>query len=267
MSRVAIIGSCISRDLWPRRAEGLANLHYVARTSLPSLFAPPAAGFRPRATPPVALNPFPHRALVADLRKTALADLIAFEPTHLIFDFIDERFDLLESGGSLFLDSWELEASGYLSQRAFRGVRRIDRFSPASDRLWRRGAEQMAAFVRATPLRDASLILHVSRWAERQRDARGVRRPMADVELKSGRPADIAQHNHLLAAYEAQFLELMPPMHRVEADRLADETHQWGLSPFHFTPDYYAAIWRQLEPLSVEIEPSGQRAEPSAPAA
>jgi hypothetical protein len=40
----------------------------------------------------------------------------------------------------------------------------------------------------------------------------------------------------------------MPPMTRVEApaQRLADDAHLWGLSPFHYVPDYYGEIWRQL---------------------
>ena len=121
MSRVAIVGSCISRDLWRFRGGSVAKtapeppspMLYVSRTSLPSLFATPVAGFRPAARPPGGLRPQPHRALVADLSKTALAELVAFRPTHLIFDFIDERFDLLSVGESLITDSWELEASGY----------------------------------------------------------------------------------------------------------------------------------------------------------
>ena len=43
----------------------------------------------------------------------------------------------------------------------------------------------------------------------------------------------------------------MPPLHRIEAPefRLADDTHIWGLSPFHYVPGYYGEIWRQLEAL------------------
>jgi hypothetical protein len=26
----------------------------------------------------------------------------------------------------------------------------------------------------------------------------------------------------------------------------SDPDHVWGLSPFHYVPDYYAEIWRQL---------------------
>ncbi|HVI32368.1 DUF6270 domain-containing protein [Phenylobacterium sp.] len=265
MSRVAIVGSCITRDLWPVRGEALEGVLYVSRTSLPSLFSAPVAGFRPAPTPPGGLRQHQHRALVADLTKTALARLVAFRPTHLIFDFIDERFDLLSVGGALATRSWELEASGYLAQRAFRGARRIPRTSAGCEQLWLDGAAEFAALVRATPLREARLILHSARWAEERQAADGSRRPLADVEVLPGEPADIGVHNALLARYEAAFMGLMPPMSVVEAPkaRVADETHQWGLSPFHYGRDYYASIWQGLKALGVSAAPGL----PSVPAA
>jgi hypothetical protein len=230
---------------------------YICRTSLPSLLAPSVAGFRapPKsAKPPGGMKPQPHRALVADITKTALAELVAFRPTHLIFDFIDERFDLICVGDSLVSRSGELETSGYLRQRAFDGARDIPRQSPACDRLWTEAAGQIAALVRATPLGNARLILHAAQWAERRRSKAGRETPIGSVEILAGRPADIAAHNALLERYQAKFTALMPPMERVEAPdlRLAAADHEWGPSPFHYVPDYYAEIWRQLAALGVE---------------
>lgn len=251
MSRVAIIGSCISRDLWRFRGGGVSNLLYISRTSLPSLFATPLPKFRPAAAPPGGLKAQPHRALIADVTKAALPQVLAFSPTHVIFDFIDERFDLLSAGGSLVTKSWELAQSGYLAQPAFKGARTIPRLSAAADRLWLDAAAEMAAFVRATPLRNATLILHSARWAERRRTARGRLARVSDVEILPGSPGDVAAHNALLAGYEAAFEAVMPPLHRISAPdhRLADDAHVWGLSPFHYTPPYYTEVWRQLEGL------------------
>ncbi|HEX2817734.1 MAG TPA: DUF6270 domain-containing protein [Phenylobacterium sp.] len=261
MSRVAIVGSCITRDLWRFRGGTVAKtapspsipMLYVSRTSLPSLFATPLAGFKAATKPPGGLKPQPHRALIADLCKTALASLVAFRPTHLIFDFIDERFDLLAAGGTLVTDSWELEASGYRRQPALRVARAIPRLSAACERLWLEAAAETAAFVRATPLAEATLILHSARWATRRRNAQGRDAAVGDVEILPGSRADIGAHNDLLARYEAAFTKLMPTMSRVEAPdhRTADDRHEWGLSPFHYTPDYYAEIWRQLAGLGV----------------
>ena len=253
MSRVAIVGSCITRDLWRFRGPAVVNLHYISRTSLPSLLAEPVEGFRPSANLPAGLKPQPHRALVADVATTALAGLVAYRPTHVIFDFIDERFDLLSVGCSLVTHSWELETSGYLKQPALRGARAIPRPSAAAERLWLEAAAEFAALVRATPLRDAKLILHGARWAEHHRGPKSEDLPLAGVEILPGRPADIAEHNALLARYEAAFIDLMPPMARVEAPehRKADAAHEWGLSPFHYEPAYYAAIRGQLDDLGV----------------
>jgi hypothetical protein len=268
MSRVAIIGSCITRDLWPIRGE-FAELLYVSRTSLPSLFSTPVKGVRAAAEPPAPLGRHQHRAVIADLGKTALADLVAFRPSHLIFDFIDERFDLLSLDGVLATRSWELEVSGYLSQKAFARARTVPRLTDACHRLWSRGAAEMAAFVRATPLKDATLILHSARWADRYRDQRGRPQPLPTPEILPGRPERIADHNGLLAAYEAEFAALMPPMARVEApdQRLSDARHRWGLSPFHYVPAYYEEIWRQLQALGVTREVRTRGGGPSVRAA
>jgi hypothetical protein len=80
------------------------------------------------------------------------------------------------------------------------------------------------------------------------------------------RPAEIAAYNAQLSAYEAIFQSVMPPMARVTASdrRLADTAHRWGLSAFHYVPEYYAEIRSQLEALGLE---EACRAAPSVPAA
>ena len=95
MPRIAIVGSCITRDLWPIHGGGAEQLLYVSRSGLPSLLGAPVAGFAPASGLPGDLRRHEHNALVADLQKTALRRLVTFRPTHVIFDFIDERFDLL----------------------------------------------------------------------------------------------------------------------------------------------------------------------------
>lgn len=264
MPRIAILGSCITRDLWPVRGE-LSDLIYISRTSFPSLLAQPLDGFRPAAKPPAGLGRHQHNAMVADLRKTALARLVAFRPTHLIFDFIDERFDLLSTGASLVTHSWELEVSGYLKQRAFRAARPIPRLGSACERLWMEAAIELVGLIQATPLRTAQPILHSARWADHARAAGGAERPIGEVEALPGRPIPIEGHNDLLARYERRLLELLPNTAVVAAPqhRIADPGHQWGLSPFHYVPEYYAAIWQALEGLGVERALSAPPAAPS----
>lgn len=253
MSRVAIIGSCITRDLWSITGEDADGLYYISRTSLPSLFARPVNSFEPSPEPPNGLKRHQHRALVDDLTKRALRDLVTFRPTHLIFDFIDERFDLLAAaGGALATHSWELEVSGYLAQPALRHVGRIPRLSDACETLWMEALTELTALLQATPLREAVLILHRSRWADRWRDADGAVHPFEGVAIWDGYPADIGEHNALLERYRRAFIQALP--HAVEVsgeDLLADSTHRWGLSPFHYTDDYYRQVWAQLREIGI----------------
>lgn len=267
--RIAILGSCITRDLWPIRGGGAEQLLYISRTSLPSLLSAPVSGFRHQSQPPGGLHRGEHNALIADLEKTALERLVAFRPTDLIFDFIDERFDLLAVGDALATHSAELEASGYLAQGAFRGARSVPRLSDACDRLWLSALREFAGLVRATPLASARLILHSARWAVEVGDAEGVRTPLRDVAVLADRAVEIAPYNAQLEAYEAAFQAEMAPFQRVSAanHHLASADHRWGLSPFHYVPDYYVEIRRQLEALGLGPAFRSPAAAPNAPAA
>ncbi|MBL8554816.1 MAG: hypothetical protein JNL41_11105 [Phenylobacterium sp.] len=268
MSRIAIVGSCITRDLWPIRGGGSEHLLYVSRTSFPSLFSVPVKGFSPARRPPGDLHNHEHAALVADLTKTALARLLAFRPTHIIFDFIDDRFDLLAVGDSLVSRSGEIIRSGYLTRRAFRRHHTVRRLSDACTRLWMDSAAEFAAFVASSPLSRARLILHSARWATHHRDADGAAQPILGPEILGGDPADIWSYNDLLVRQEAHFQTVMPPLERVDAGelRLADAGHRWGLSPFHYVPEYYDEVRRQLAALGLGDAFSGLRAGPSAQA-
>jgi hypothetical protein len=269
MPRIAIVGSCITRDLWPIRGGGAEALLYVSRTSLPGLLSAPVDGFHPDRDLPGDLHQHEHKALIADLRKTALTTLIAYRPTHMIFDFIDERFDLLSVGGALAANSGEMVRSGYRTQPAFSPARTIPRLSEACERLWLEAASEFAAVVRGTPLHRARLILHSARWAERQRLANGRLAPVRNVEIVGGQPAAIPDYNALLDRQEAAFMALMPPMARIDAGpfRLAETEHRWGLSPFHYVPEYYDEVRRQLAALGLEDAFSDPLAAPSVPAA
>jgi hypothetical protein len=267
--RIAILGSCITRDLWPIRGGGAENLLYVSRTSFPSLFSPPLLGFQPQDTPPGDLHGHEHAALIADLRKTALARLVAYRPTHLIFDFIDERFDLLAANGAVVNYSGEMVRSGYMAQAVLAAGRKAPRLSPGCERLWMDGVGEFAALVRATPLRDAMLIHHEARWATDHRTPEGHILPITDVQIVGGQPGEIAPYNALLERQEAAFRAVMPPMARVEAGRfrLGDSAHRWGLSPFHYVPEYYDEVRRQLTAIGLPGGFTDPLAAPSAPAA
>jgi len=270
MPRIAIVGSCITRDLWPIRGGGAEALLYISRTSFPGLLSAPVQGFRPQEDLPGDLHQHEHKALVADLQKTTLTTLMAYRPTHVIFDFIDERFDLLSVGGALASNSGEMVRSGYRTQPALGPARTVPRLSEAAERLWLEAVSEFGAVVRATPLARARFVLHSARWADHHRSADGRLRPIDHVEIVGGQRAVIADYNALLDRQEAAFLAAMPPMARIDAGpfRLAETEHRWGLSPFHYVPEYYDEVRRQLVAIDgLEDAFSDRLAAPSAPAA
>ena len=73
MSKVAIIGSCITRDLWPIRGDGNENLVYISRTSLPSLFSQRVPGFRSGLQPDC-------RVIVAGMERLREGQEVAVVP-------------------------------------------------------------------------------------------------------------------------------------------------------------------------------------------
>lgn len=267
--RIAILGSCITRDLWPIRGDRVPQLAYVSRTSFPGLLSLPVRSFTAASRPPGDLHAHEYGALVADFRKTALSRLVAYRPTHLILDLIDERFDLLSVGPSLVSVSGELVRSGHLDRTLQSRSRRVSRLSDACHRLWLETAEEFAALIRATVLRDAKLILHSARWATHMRTPTGRLAPIRDVEIVSGQGVEIADYNALLSRQEAALRGVLPPFSTVEAPehRIADAAHRWGLSPFHYVPEYYAEIGRQLADLGVPFDLTNPPDAPNARAA
>lgn len=254
MSKVAIIGSCITRDVWPIIGKAPADLLYISRTSLPSLFASSLPGASNLDETVADLPRHPNNALHDDLKKRVLGQLVAHRPTHIIFDFIDERFDLVAVGNSLVTHSWELDVSGYLAKPPFAGARQAPRDSRACDLLWREAAAEMAAFIQATPLRDATLILHGAQWATHYRDPHGDLRDFdPEIPLLESNRGSIPSHNAILDRYQDIFRRAVPGIREVACPelRIGDSGHRWGLSPFHFITDYYVEIGRQLRGLGV----------------
>ncbi|MCA3716040.1 DUF6270 domain-containing protein [Phenylobacterium sp.] len=249
--RVAILGSCVTRDLWRMAGAPADDLLYISRTRLPSLFAVRPEGLVLPEGPAPGLRPNPAQALRTDLSKTGLAKLAGFRPDLVILDFIDERFDLLVGAGGVVTASWELETSGWDALPPLLTLRRLDALGDADATLWRRSLDALATlFAPGGALSGARPVLHEAVWAPALRTPAGRTEPLApDLEITPGRRASRAAHNARLARMHAAARGAMPGLTVVKAPEsliFSDPDHVWGQSPFHYVPDYYAEIWRQL---------------------
>lgn len=254
--RVAMIGSCVTRDIWSLPMFTPADrkaLFVLARTSLASLFTAPHGDFSPPDPLPPGLSRFEIRMIGYDLRKTGLAELVAHQPTHLILDVIDERFDLLARDETVATYSWDLELLG-APQGELADYRRIPRRSDAAHALWRRGLAELAGFL-ARELPDTQVILHEARCATERLDLEGRRGPMPEAwPFWPGHAWSIADQNAAFDAYLGELRAAFPQALRLRAPdelTLADDGHRWGLAPFHYVEDYYRWIWRELEALGL----------------
>ena len=255
MSRTALIGSCITRDIWRECDVPLDDVLYISRTSLPSLVSTPVRGPVLPADPPEGLGRHSLRMVATDLDKTALSALAAHAPTHVVFDFIDERFDLLQQGASLLTHSWELDRLGLIGGPGLEAPRPLPRLSEEVDDLWHEALSRIAALLETPVFADATVILHHAQWASGYCTASGARVEFEDaLSIWENRPASLSAHNALLRRYRDFFLQAIPRAQVVQASgaaQQADEAHIWGLSPFHYVPDYYADVWCQLQALGV----------------
>src|SRR6266581_2802406 len=87
--RVAIFGSCVTRDLFEPAIRDVELVLYGSRSSLISACAPPVQ----IDEDDVRLDSrFQRRCVVEDFRKTFLTRFEEAAPDRLVIDLIDERF-------------------------------------------------------------------------------------------------------------------------------------------------------------------------------
>jgi hypothetical protein len=246
--KIAIIGSCVTRDVWRVLNIPTDKLRTFSRTSVASLVSPAPAGLSlPNAMGALEPDGFLARCVRADVEKTALQTLELWEPEALVFDFIDERFDLLYVGNSIVCDSFEFRRSGLRARGPFIDGRPVRRLSAEVDEIWPKALDALRARIEAGPLASAKIVLHVAYWAEVYRRDGVLKSFPKRIRIHPlPRPEEgIDEHNSVLRRYHDAFKVAFPNATVVvppEHTRIADAAHRWGLSPFHYIPDYYLSF-------------------------
>ena len=90
-----ILGSCVTTDAFARDAAGLEEVSYHSRTSFISVNSPPLAI---EGSELCWCSNYARKHVLADFNKTVLPEMYLSKPDIVVFDFIDERFDILRSG-------------------------------------------------------------------------------------------------------------------------------------------------------------------------
>ena len=224
--KIAIHGSCVSRDFAEFR--GWSVSHYQARSS-----------FATKSTPPVKFDEsylmristsFEQRMVRWDLIKRTFE---SGDATVIIVDLIDERFDVYLAGDSTVTRSKAFYDCGILKSISGDKIR-LERGGDEYIRLFQEGLSVFSEWA------DAPIILHRANWASTLRTGNGIE-AMENI-------AQIESENALLQRLYSLAIEELRPVSIVESPSLliADPEHKWGLAPFHYIPDYYEEIDRQV---------------------
>ncbi len=230
-------GSCVARDTIEFAAADAVDLRgYVARQSLIS------AGNDASTHIPADLDlpsKFQERMIRADFAGGLFGRLesLAGEIDVLLWDLADERHGIYRfADGTIVTRSIDTIRTPVVDELLSQ-AEHIEFGTSEHLQLWRKRVDAFDEFLRAHDLFERTVVLEVP-WALRTTEGKttpwsmGVRATDAN---KRYRPYYdyLRQRGH-------HVVELR------EADVLADPDHRWGLAPFHYTPDVYQEVLRQL---------------------
>ena len=241
--RVAIFGSCVSRDLFEDPALRPTLAHYASRSSVISVVAEPV----PLSEEEVPLDSaYQRRAVVADFNKTFFPDLRALAPDWLVIDLIDERFNVLRTAGSFVTESSAFQGAGLagLERLSFSTVRRL---TDEAERLFDAAAESFVE--RVTQIVPAErVILHRGLWLTRYRRGE-LLEDFPEPRLTYARRNNeaLGRQYDLLQGMLGGDIHVIGP----ELDRhVADYGHKWALEPFHYEQAYNDAAVHTLREIT-----------------
>jgi hypothetical protein len=237
--RVAIFGSCVTRDVFedPELRPSLAT--YASRSALASAVSAPV-GIEEHE---VRLeSAFQRRCVLEDFRKAFFDELAATPPDWLVIDLIDERFEFIRAGDSFVTRSLAFVEAG-LDAR-FAGHQVVRRLTAEAQTLTERAAAEFARRV-AGVLAPERVVIHRAYWMTHYRD-RGTVAP-----LPADRRDFAVRHNSVLdQMYEVLTSAFDGRAHALDLrgeGHAADARHKWGLEPYHYEAAYNASAVRALK--------------------
>lgn len=229
--RAKIYGGCVSRDILNfDEAELIKLVSYNARSSLATLGSNNAAKNISKKHYDSLLNiesKFQRRMVESDFKNQILESAGKGDYDLLLIDFLVDRFHLAEIDGKLVTRSVEFVRSGIKPNRL------INTFSDQYLTLWREGIDNLLSVIDARADLDKVKINKVY-WSDIATDEQDT--------IKLNEKWDIEKNNAKLDAMYEYVENILPSSSIIEVDKsllIADSNHKWGLSPFHYTDDYY----------------------------
>lgn len=229
-SEIAGFGSVVLLDYFNiiNPSEIRLNQRYI-NTNFPSQFSNKAVGTEKLRTNKLTVTQ--KDILLKDFEKKFVNNCISNKVDFIVFDFVNERLPLIKlENGALLTYSNELKLSGFLSNSEFRII------NPYSKEYFEIWAACWDSFVKKAKMLGFldKIIINKVFWAKITVSAKPFPPPynknyiyQSNVylyQLYAYCSKDISKEN---------FLEYLPD------DFLADDTHRWGVAPYHYTDSFY----------------------------
>ena len=228
--RLAIWGSCATRDVF-ESGEHAFELEYHARTSWVSQ----ASMTTTLPVPIPAGAGFGERMVREDLTKEVVGDLAVSQPDVLVVDLVDERFDVVQVGGSWYT------MSDYYGRLGLEPVMRDVATVTSSYRTPDRARQFTAAAALLAPelasaLPRTRIVLHQAWYTARTADPATPFYPTATRHAMSSNEALAVWYTSLRSSFGRRLHVIEPPREML----VGDPAHRWGLAHYHYVPEYYA---------------------------
>ncbi len=232
-ARIAILGSCVTRDAFEFADPSWVLSTYMARSALASFCGRPTRAELPPYTN--IASAFQRRMVAGDVEKRGRRWLAKKHFDWLIYDPIDERLTLADfEDGGVATVSQEFTRLGLPADR----YRQTKFPSQEHFERWTAGWQTFMELLDRLQIRDR-LIVHRAEWVQRVQGSDQV----------TTEPEVIARSSQSFARAYARMAEDIPPERFItvsEALQVADPAHRWGVSPFHYVEGYYREFLEKL---------------------
>ena len=240
---MAILGSCVSHDMFGVRPSPLQVVSYQARTSWISQTGPVVPNAR--ALYGGSVDFWEDAMGLADLEKTAVPAMIAARPDILLIDIAEDAGVPTVQAGA-YLASWNRLANKQAALTAAAGAP-AQRVPLAGEALVAAFSDAVATIGRRlqAALPETAFVLNICRSAT---SVRGTVRGSLIPVLSPGPKFDAR-----IAPPEAALLRTLPAVSAIEGDpalRIADTDHNAGPMYLHYVPEYYDDVLTRLETLA-----------------
>lgn len=235
--RVAILGSCVTRDLFEFQKSTLDKFEicfYMARSSVISWMAPPCLD--PRLG--VDAASFEGKRSHWDMHKLHWDLLEESRPDIVLIDFIDERIGIIQHQSSL------MSASGPLLKAFERKEIEHEVKRPWSPDVQRLRQWALPAFLERVAGICPNIFVHKAVWAVQYKADNAVK------DFKGGEFDRLIELNNSVIDSMLATLEdsatAVEQIGGLEAGLIAGGDHKWAFCPYHYDSIYYKTVAKQL---------------------